>query len=102
MLLPTGTLFIVKVPLKIVVAPTTGEPDACAQLSHDTLCVKGATAALGTYTTAFGNGSTPFGAYTVPLMLVVPLPGQVVCCRQRFVHEGLVPHTLGVAAPPHV
>src|SRR6185295_1976570 len=102
MLFPAGTLVNVNLPSTAVVAPTRGEPDACAQLSHDTLDVKGATGALGTYTTAFGNGSTPFGAYTVPLTLVVAFPAQVTCCKQRFVQEGFVPHTLGVPLPPHV
>ena len=46
------------------------------------------------------SGSTPFGANTVPVTFVEAFPAQVTCCRQRFVHEGLVPHTLGVPAPP--
>src|SRR5215212_2188881 len=102
MLLPAGTLFNVNVPLVAEVVPTRGEPDACAQLSHDTLVVKGVTVPLGTYTTAFGNGSVLLGAYTVPVTFVVTPAGQVTCCKQRFVQEGFVPHTLGVPLPPQV
>jgi hypothetical protein len=39
------------------------------------------------------------GAKTVPLTLVVPLPGQVVCLRHRFVHGVAVPHTLAITWP---
>src|SRR5262245_16570875 len=102
MLFPTGTLVSVKLPSVAEVVPISGEPDACAQLSHDTLAVNGVTAPLGTYTTAFGSGSVPFGAYTVPVTFVVVVPGQVTCCKHRLVHEGFVPHTLAVPAPPHV
>src|SRR5580693_9452470 len=44
----------------------------------------------------------PLGAYTVPVMLVVPVPGQVVCWRQRPVHAAAEPHTLLTPPPPHV
>ena len=40
MLVPTGMLVNVNVPSTAEVVPTRGEPDACAQLSHDTLDVK--------------------------------------------------------------
>ncbi len=41
----------------------------------------------------------PFGAYTTPLMLVVPLLAQVCCWRQRPVQVVPAPHTFGPAAP---
>ena len=47
-------------------------------------------------------GSDPLGAVTVPLMLVVPLLGQVVCCVQRPVQLVADPQTFGVPPPPHV
>ncbi len=44
-------------------------------------------------------GSVPLGANTVPVMLVVAVPAQTVCWRQRLVQVGLEPHTLALAAP---
>ncbi len=39
------------------------------------------------------------GAKTVPLMLVVPPLGQVVCCGQRLMHGLETPQMLGPAPP---
>ena len=68
------------------------------QLSHEAPSVKAATGALGTYTVTPGSGSVPFGAYTMPLTLVVPPPGQLCCWRQRLTHGGSE-QTFGVTEP---
>jgi len=60
----TGMFGRRKWPFASVVVETSGLPDAAAQVSHFTPGAKAATAPFGTYTTAFGTGSTPFGDVT--------------------------------------
>jgi hypothetical protein len=75
-------------PFTAVVVLTSGDPDTVdAQLSQETPGVNAWTGAFGTYTRMFGSGSTWFGAYTVPVSVVVtPVTAQVCCWRQRPVH----------------
>src|SRR6185437_7972372 len=53
-------------------------------------------------TGTFWSWSVPFGAYTMPLTVVVMPAGVQLCCwRQRPVHVGGTPHWPGIR-PPHV
>jgi hypothetical protein len=100
-LLVAGMFVIVNEPSTAVVVLTSGDPDALTQLSQETPALKAVTVPFGTYTIAFGRGSTPFGAYTLPEMLVVALPAQISWLVQRPVQLPLTPQTLGVPPPPH-
>jgi hypothetical protein len=104
-LVVAGMLGIVKVPSYPVTALTSGEPETSApQLPHETPDANGSTAELGTYTSVFGSGSTPFGAYTVPWTLVVAVPVHATCERQRPVQFAEIPQTfpMHIWLPEHV
>src|SRR5277367_5098033 len=105
MLGPTGMLVSVNVPSNAVVVVTSGLPaDAAEAQAHElafTPSTKASGVELGTYTTTSGSGSTPLGAYTVPLMLVVAGAVQVTCWVQSPTQAG-APHWLGMPPPPHV
>jgi hypothetical protein len=77
-LVPAGTFVKVKVPFAALVVNTSGSPVTSeASVSSAGPSMKGCTVSLGTYISTFGVGSTPLGAYVVPLIEVVAPPRQL-------------------------
>ena len=90
MLVPTGMSVIVKLPLTSVIALTSGDPETLQpQCTPGGI---GCVTALGTYTRTLGSGSVPFGAKTVPVVVVEVPPSHACCWRQRFVQVAPVAH----------
>ncbi len=101
MFAPTGALRMVKAPFTSVMALTSGEPLTLSlHCSQATPAAKGITGAFGMNTRTFGKGSVPFGAYTIPLTVVV-MAGveQLTCWRQRPVQLAGMPHWLATRPP---